>query len=168
MFPALVKQNLPMLRAVLRNSEDEASTRHGGLRDRLCAGSESVVNDLQYALRDADPGVRVNAARSLVAFAVAGIKVEPTWFIEMLNSLSWTDRTRALAALDVLTDARYKGSDRPRRWSKSACAHCRRWSRWRDGKRWSMRLPAYILLGRSRAFRINRSTMPGRAETAKR
>ena len=28
----------------------------------------------------------------------SGIKLEPTWFIEMLNSLSWSDRARALTA----------------------------------------------------------------------
>ena len=36
----------------------------------------------------------------------SGIRVEPTWFIEMLNSLSWSDRDHALKVLQILTDTR--------------------------------------------------------------
>jgi hypothetical protein len=148
MFPALVKQYLPMLRAVLRNSEDEAQRATAAYVIGYAPDQQSVVNDLQYALRDADPGVRVNAARSLMAFAVAGIRVEPTWFIEMLNSLSWTDRTRALAVLNVLTDSRYKGLgqaatlEQIRMRALPALVEMARW------KTLEHALPAYILLAR--------------------
>ena len=53
---------------------------------------QDVVNDLQFAVQDPDESVRTNAIRSLNAFAVAGIKVAPTWFLELLNSVVLSDR----------------------------------------------------------------------------
>ncbi len=143
MFPSLVADHLAELRATLRNSSDEEQRATAAYVIGYAPDQRSVVNDLQYALRDADPGVRVNAARSLIAFAVAGIKVEPTWFIEMLNSLSWTDRTRALDALQILTDSRNPAVlDQIRERALPALAEMARW------KTLAHALPAYILLGR--------------------
>jgi HEAT repeats len=143
MFPSLVADHLAELRATLRNSSDEEQRATAAYVIGYAADQKSVVNDLQYALRDADPGVRVNAARSLIAFAGAGIKVEPTWFIEMLNSLSWTDRTRALAALQILTDARNPAVlDQLRERALPALVEMARW------RTLSHALPAYVLLGR--------------------
>jgi hypothetical protein len=153
-FPALVTQYLPQLRAVLRNSDDEAQRATAAYVIGYAPDPQSVVNDLQYALRDSDPGVRVNAVRSLVSFAVAGIRLEATWFIEMLNSLSWTDRTRALGALGILTDPRGKdlnpkaaadqkaALDQIRTRALPALVEMARW------KTLEHALPAYILLGR--------------------
>jgi hypothetical protein len=143
MFPSLVADHLPELRATLRNSSDEEQRATAAYVIGYAADPKSVVNDLQYALRDADPGVRINAARSLIAFAGAGVKVEPTWFIEMLNSLSWTDRTRALDALQILTDKRdpaVLGQIRER--ALPALVEMARW------KTLAHALPAFLLLGR--------------------
>jgi len=143
MFPSLVADHLAELRAALRNSTDEEQRATAAYVIGYAPDPRSVVNDLQYALRDADPGVRVNAARSLIAFAGAGIKVEPTWFIEMLNSLSWTDRTRALAALQILTDSRNQAVlAQIRERALPALVEMARW------KTLSHALPAYLLLGR--------------------
>jgi hypothetical protein len=143
MFPTLVKENLPMVRSVLRNSEDEGQRATAAYVIGYAPDPKAVVNDLQYALRDADPGVRINAARSLVAFAAAGVKVEATWFIEMLNSLSWTDRTRALAALQILTDSQSTAVlDQIRTRALPAVVEMARW------KTLEHALPAYLLLGR--------------------
>lgn len=143
MFPSLVADHLSELRATLRNSSDEEQRATAAYVIGYAADPKSVVNDLQYALRDADPGVRVNAARSLIAFAGAGVKVEPTWFIEMLNSLSWTDRTRALAALQILTDSRnLTVFDQIRERALPALVEMARW------KTLAHALPAYVLLGR--------------------
>jgi hypothetical protein len=72
-----------------------------------------VVKDLLFALQDPDDTVRGNAIRSLAAFAVlarlqpdSGLKISPTWFIEMLNSIFWTDRNNAAVSLVTLTDSR--------------------------------------------------------------
>ncbi len=148
MFPSLVADRLVELRRTLRNSADEEERATAAYVIGYAPDRKSVVNDLQYALRDADPGVRVNAARSLIAFAGAGvagtgIKVEPTWFIEMLNSLSWTDRTRALDALQILTDKRDQAVlDQIRTRALPALVEMARW------KTLAHALPAYLLLGR--------------------
>src|SRR5215831_9307565 len=110
-----------------------------------------VINDLQYALRDADPGVRINAARALTAMLVkahldpsSAIKIELTWFIEMLNSLSWSDRSRALAALDLLSEQRDPNVLRQLRdTALPALAEMARW------KTLAHALPAYLILGRA-------------------
>jgi len=143
MFPVMVADHLAALRATLRNCSDEEQRATAAYVIAYAPEPKSVVNDLQYALRDADPGVRVNAARSLIGFAGTGIKVEPTWFIEMLNSLSWTDRTRALAALQILTDSRDKTVlEQLRMRALPSLVEMARW------KTLAHALPAYVLLGR--------------------
>lgn len=143
MFPSLVKDNLAALRAVLRDSNDEQQRAVAAYMLGYARDPNSVVNDLQYALRDPDPGVRVNAVHSLVAFTVAGVKVEATWFIEMLNSPSWIDRTKALAALQLLTDSHSKEVlDQIRMRALPSLVEMARWKTLKDA------LPAYMLLGR--------------------
>lgn len=143
MFPSMVKEHLTEIRAVLRGSDDEEERATAAYVIGYAPDPKSVVNDLQYALRDADQGVRVNAVRSLVAFAVAGVKVEATWFIEMLNSLSWTDRTKALGALQILTDSRDPSVlDQIRMRALPSLVEMARW------KTLEHALPAFILVGR--------------------
>src|SRR6185369_9057570 len=149
-FPAVADKNLPQLRAVLRNSSDDEQRAIAASLIGYAPKKDQITADLQFALRDADPGVRGNAARALVALAVyarlhtdSGIKLEPTWFIEMLNSLSWTDRERALTALEILTDTRdaqMLGQLRQR--ALPALAEMSRW------KTLEHALPAFILPGR--------------------
>jgi hypothetical protein len=150
MFPALADDHLEELRAVLRNSDDEQQRATAAYVIGYATDKRAILNDLQSALKDADPGVRANASRGLLALAVrarlapnSGIKVEPTWFIEMLNSLSWSDRNRALAALQILTDTRDRSVlDQLRERAIPALADMARW------KTLAHALPAYILLGR--------------------
>jgi hypothetical protein len=110
-FPLFATDHLAELRDVLRNSSDEEQRATAAYIIGYAPNKLDVLNDLQYALKDADAGVRINATRSLVAIEVLakldpklGLKVSPTWFIEMLNSLSWSDRNRAVGALQILTD----------------------------------------------------------------
>jgi hypothetical protein len=150
MFPALADVNLGALRNVLRNSGDEEQRATAAYVIGYATRKRDIVNDLQYALRDADAGVRANASRNLLALAVlarlnpdAGVTVSPTWFIEMLNSLSWTDRDRAAHALQILTDARdatVLGQMRDR--ALDALIEMARW------KSLQHALPAFVLVGR--------------------
>lgn len=101
------------LRNVLRNSQSEEQRAMAAYIIGYAAKKAKVVDDLQYALQDPDAGVRNNATRSLAAFAVfarknsgADIKISPTWFVEMLNSLAWGDRNNAAVTLVTLTDDR--------------------------------------------------------------
>ena len=102
-----------------------------------------MVNDCNTPCETPIQVFSLNATRSLIAFAVSGIKVEPTWFIEMLNSLSWTDRTKALAALQILTDSRDKDVlDLIRQRALQSVVEMARW------KTLAHALPAYVLVGR--------------------
>jgi len=150
MFPALVDAHLAEIREVLRNSEDEAQRAMAAYVLVYATRKSGIVNDLQYALKDADAGVRNNAARSLVALSVLAkldpsseVRISATWFIEMLNSLSWSDRNRALWALQTLTDSRDPVVLDPLRTrALDALIDMARW------KTLSHALPAFILLGR--------------------
>jgi len=87
---------------------------------------------------------------SLVALSVLAkldpsseVRISATWFIEMLNSLSWSDRNRALWALQTLTDSRDPMVlDQLRTRAMDALIDMARW------KTLSHALPAFILLGR--------------------
>jgi len=109
-----------------------------------------VVDDLQYAMQDPDDSVRNNAMRALGAIAVLagsdpelGIRVRPTWFIEMLNSIVWTDRNKAAMALGHLTenrDAAVLGQIRER--ALSSVVEMAGWNSLGHA------LPAFLLAGR--------------------
>jgi len=150
MFPALVSAHLAEIRAVLRHSDDDDQRAAAAYVIGYAPNKKDIVDDLQYALKDPEPEVRANAARSLVALAVRarlnpadGIKIEPTWFIEMLNSLSWSDRNHALSALQILTDARNADVlEQLRERSLSSLIEMARW------KTLAHALPAFVLVGR--------------------
>ena len=75
--------------------------------------SKTMLDALQYGMQDQEDSVRQNSMRSLEAVAV-GAKLHPdqqihvasTWFIEMLNSVVWSDRRNASLALVDLTETR--------------------------------------------------------------
>jgi hypothetical protein len=150
MFPALVTDHLAEVRTVLHQSDDDDQRAAAAYVIGYTPNKKDIVNDLQYALKDPDPEVRGNAARNLTALAVRarlnpkeGIKIEPTWFIEMLNSLSWSDRNRALSALQILTDARDASTlDQLRERSLPSLIEMARW------KTLAHALPAFVLVGR--------------------
>ena len=149
-FPLFATEHLPELRDVLRNSSDEDQRAIAAYIIGYAPNKRDVINDLQYALKDADAGVRANATRSLIAIEGlakhdpnAGIKISPTWFIEMLNSLSWSDRNRAVMALLVLTDQPDPSTlDQIRDRALQALIDMARW------KTLAHALPPYLLLGR--------------------
>jgi hypothetical protein len=149
-FPVVAEKNLGELRNVMRNAGDDEQRAIATFLIGYAPKKDQVVEDLQFALRDADPGVRANAARAVVALAVyarlnpdSGIKLEPTWFIEMVNSLSWSDRERALKALQILTDNRDASMlEQLRNRALPALVEMSRW------KTLEHALPAFILTGR--------------------
>ncbi|HTB10751.1 MAG TPA: HEAT repeat domain-containing protein [Bryobacteraceae bacterium] len=149
-FPLFATEHLAELRDVLRNSADEDQRAIAAYIIGYAPNKREVINDLQYALKDADAGVRANATRSLIAIEGlakhdpnAGIKISPTWFIEMLNSLSWSDRNRAVMALLVLTDQPDPSVlDQIRDRALPSLIDMARW------KTLAHALPPYLLLGR--------------------
>lgn len=145
---------LPLINQVLRESaEPEQRTMAAYLLQYGPRGprtSKLIVDGLQYALQDADDAVRQTAMRSLQAVAVGAkvhpqqqIHIEPTWFVELMNSVVWSDRRGASLALVNLTedhDAETLSLLRQR-----ALTSVLEMARWHDLEH---ALPAFILAGR--------------------
>src|SRR5437016_12893976 len=112
-FEVIAEQQLPVLREVLRNSSDDEHRAMAAYIVGYAPKKRDVVDDLQQAVQDPDDSVRNNAMRALGAIAALaakdpdlGIRISPTWFIEMLNSIVWSDRNKAVMALLNLTESR--------------------------------------------------------------
>jgi hypothetical protein len=112
-FPELVDKNLPVIRSVLRKSIDETERAIAAYVIAYATKKASIVDDLLYAIRDPDDGVRNNAIRSLTGLSVlaklkpaAEINISPTWFVEHMNSLTFSDRSKAAFSLVPLTEGR--------------------------------------------------------------
>jgi hypothetical protein len=149
-FPDLADKNLEAIRKVLRDSADPEQRATAAYVIAYVHKKRLVVDDLQYAMQDPDEGVRANAIRSLGAIAALGqkdpgleIRVVLTWFVEMLNSISWSDRIRAAEALVPLTESREEHVMVQLR--DRAVDSLVEMAQWKDLKR---ALPAFLLLGR--------------------
>ena len=101
------------LRNVLRTADDAAHRAFAAEVLAYSANKASVVNDLVYAMRDPSAEVRNSATRALSLMVVYGrahpeakinVPFEP--FIDLLNSLAWTDRNKASLALMQMTESR--------------------------------------------------------------
>jgi hypothetical protein len=149
-FVNLAEDHKALLRRVIRESADPEQRAMAAYVIGYAKEKATVHDDLQYALRDPDDAVRANALRALAAFAVyarrnpdAGLKVSPTWMIEMLNSLVWTDRNNAAVALVTLTESRDGGTlEQIRERALGSVLEMARWHHLPHA------LPAFILAGR--------------------
>lgn len=149
-FRDLAPANLETLRQVLRGSMFPDQRAIAAYVIGYAPRARGVVDDLQYAMQDADEGVRANAMRALAAIAALarsdpelGLRVEPTWFVEMLNSIVWSDRYRAAAVLVQLTEDRRPGVlQHIRERALDSLIEMARW------KTLEHALPAFLLLGR--------------------
>lgn len=99
LFRAAVEAADPEVRAV-------AAYVAGYAPDKAAAAAA-----LQQALRDPEPSVRRNAARALKGIAYLSLtrgggelRVQPTWFVEMLNSVFLSDRQEAVQALSMYVE----------------------------------------------------------------
>jgi hypothetical protein len=109
-FPALVNTNLEAVREVLRESGDEYQRGVAAYVLPYAPAKAEIVDDLHEALADNDATVRGRAVRALTSLALleradpgTKVRVSPTWFLDMLQSLTWSDRTQAVWALETLT-----------------------------------------------------------------
>jgi hypothetical protein len=153
-FIPFAERDLALLDRVLRESADsEQRTMAAYLLQyapRNPRAARVMINALQYALQDQEDNVRENAMRSLRAVAVGAklhpeqqIHIEPTWFIELMNSVVWSDRHNATLALVNLTD---KGDPDTlaliRERALPSVIEMARWHNLQDA------LPSFILAGR--------------------
>jgi hypothetical protein len=112
--------------------------------------SKEIGDTLQYALQDPASGVRENALAALKAVMVGarlhpeqGIHIAPTWFIELMNSLQWSDRHSASLALLTFTERR--NPEVLAQLRDRALPSVLEMARWHDLKH---ALPGFILAGR--------------------
>lgn len=150
----LVGANLKQIHAVLHESADPDARAAAAyvLQYGPQVGSEAaqVGNDLQYALRDLNDNVRRNAILAIKAILVGrslhpdrDVQIEPTWFVELMNSAVWSDRHDAAQALLTLTDKRDPELlDRIR---ERALPSVIEMARWHDLQH---ALPGFLLAGR--------------------
>lgn len=149
-FLPIARDYVVDLRRTIRDSSDEAQRAAAVYVIGYAPDKSQIMDDLQFALRDADAGVRANAAHGLKALAVyahlhpnAHLKIEATWFVEMLNSLSWNDRRQATEMLLMLTDDPNPSAlDQIRERALPALVEMAEW------KALTHALPAFLLLGR--------------------
>ena len=149
-FVAVADKYRKELHDILHDSGDDEQRAIAAYVIGYGPKKQATVDDLQYALKDADDTVRGNAIRAMAALSVyaklhpdSELKIQPTWFIEMLNSLIWTDRNNAAVALVNMTESRDPsalGQIRDR--ALPAVIEMARWHHLAHA------LPAYILLGR--------------------
>lgn len=153
-FIGIASRDLSVLDEVIRKSDDPEQRAIAAYilqyTPRNEHSTKTMVNALQYALQDPDSTVRANAMRSLKAIAVGArlhpeqhIELEPTWFIELMNSVLWSDRRNASLALVNLTDKRDPASLELIR--ERALQSVVEMARWHDLKH---ALPGFILAGR--------------------
>ncbi len=155
-FIPLAETHHSVLRDVLKNSADEEHRAIAAYVLGYSANKRAIAGDLQAALKDPDDTVRNNAMRALAAIAVlaskqgpdvepeARIRVPATWFVEMLDSLLWSDRATALNTLVTLTETRDRAAlDHLRDRALPTLLEMARW------KHLPHALPAFILAGRA-------------------
>jgi HEAT repeat protein len=149
-FLGLAEKHLEVLRDVVRNSFDAEHRAIAAYVIGYAPDKKAVLNDLLYALRDPDDTVRNNAMRAMGAIEVLSkrkpsleIRISPTWLIEMLNSLAWTDRNKAAVDLVNLTEDR--PADVIGQLRERALPSLTEMAKW---KHLAHALPGFILLGR--------------------
>jgi hypothetical protein len=112
-FLPVADENLNLLRRVLRESSD---AEHRSLAAGIIAyykNKAEIVGDLVYAMKEPDGSVRNNAVRTfglIAGYSMAhpekNIKFPFKPFVEMLNSIEWTDRNKSSMVLSELTEKR--------------------------------------------------------------
>jgi hypothetical protein len=149
-FIAFAVRNLELLRNVLRTASEPEQRAIAAAVIGYAADKKAILNDLQFALQDPDESVRANAIRAIVAVAVLAAKqpdldlrISPTWFVELLNSVVLSDRAESAEALLTLTDrSNPTAMELVREKALPTLAEMARWKTPRYA------LPSFLLLGR--------------------
>lgn len=150
-FAGLAVDRIEVLRDVLRNGAEPEERAVAAAVIGYAPKKDQVIKDLQFAMQDAEPAVRANAVRAMMAIAVLaqkrpdlGLRIEPTWMVEMLNSIVLGDRQQAALALVTLTEQRNAATlELIRARALPALVDMARW------KTLGYALPAFLLVGRA-------------------
>jgi hypothetical protein len=154
-FVGYASQYPALLKNVLKNSSDASQRAIAAQIIAYSKNKESIIDDLLYAVHDNDETVRNNSTRALALIAsytaghpelkIKKIPVEP--FIEMINSITWSDRNKGAAVLLSLTENR--DSLTIKRLKEKALSSIIEMSKWKNAGHAMM---AYVLLGRITGF----------------
>ena len=149
-FIEFAKDHLAELRAELRGGPEPEERQAAAAIIGYAADKKAVVDDLLFAVQDADEGVRANALHALGAISVAaqkqpalGIRIAPAWIVQLLNSVELNDRVEATKTLLILTEggnADVLGAVRER--ALNSLVEMARWPTLRYA------LPPFLLAGR--------------------
>jgi hypothetical protein len=150
----MAEDSFAQIHDVVRNSADEEQRAAAAYilqySKRAPRVTKQMIDDLQYALSDNSEVVRSTAMRSLKAVAVGGklhpeqdIDIQPTWYVELLNSVVWSDRRSAALALVEITQSRNQEALALMR--ERAMPSLVEMARWKD---LAHALPPFILTGR--------------------
>jgi hypothetical protein len=150
-FASIALDRIDVLRDVLHNGAEPEERAVAAAIIGYAPKKDQVIKDLQFAMQDAEPAVRANAVRAMMAIAVLaqkrpelGLRIEPTWMVEMLNSIVLGDRQQAALALVTLTEQRNAATlDLIRSRALPALVEMARWKTLRYA------LPAFLLVGRT-------------------
>jgi hypothetical protein len=112
-FIGYAVNDLPILRKVLHYSVIGEQRAIAAQIIAYAKDKKEVVDDLLYAVHDSNDEIRNNATRALGVIAGYSnqkpelrIQIPETDFIQMINSLVWTDRNKGLFVLASLTQQR--------------------------------------------------------------
>lgn len=113
-FLVYAKKYLPELKKVLHTAADPSQRAIAAFVFAYTPDKNMVAEELMQAIYDSDEETRNNATRGLAVLLQAGqqnpqllkIKIPAEPFIDMINSVVWTDRNKGLAVLYPLTDSR--------------------------------------------------------------
>ncbi len=147
----LAADRIDVLREVLRSGAEPDERAVAAAVIGYAPDKQQAIKDLQFGLQDVEPAVRANAVRAIMAIAVLaqkrpelGLRIEPTWMVEMLNSIVLSDRHLAARALVTLTEQPNAAAlDLIRERALPALVDMARWQTLRYA------LPAFLLLGRT-------------------
>ncbi len=109
-FPALADQHYERLADVLENSKQADQRAIAATFLGYASDKNRAATDLIVGTHDSNEQVRNDAVRALSvlmkytkAHPDLGINVPTDWCLDLLGSLSWTDRNKAMAVLDAAT-----------------------------------------------------------------
>jgi hypothetical protein len=112
-FIQVANEEFDTLAQVIRESSDADSRTAAACILAYADDKRKVIDELTIAADDADAGVRNNAVRALSILATyaytnpdLGLVVNPKPFLQLLGSLTWTDRNKGAAVLDSLSQQR--------------------------------------------------------------
>ena len=142
-FRVYAAAHILKLRAELRTGSDPEQRAAAVTVIASSSNKKILVDDLLFALQDADDGVRTNAIRELTGFAAAGIRIPPAGLVDLLNSVVLSDRVESTKALLVLTEKQNAAAlDAIRERALPSLAEMARW------QTRSYALPPFQLIGR--------------------